>query len=240
MKESTSRGSMDGVESMLNAIISHVHVLNKPEIILLKNKQVLQWLFNDLSFLNPTNATQPIKNKCKDMKTLEDAWGRAVMKSLRPDLGMDKQWTNLFGEYMCKELYALQGKATSKPLNKNNFQPDVEIDDAIVEVKTQTYHTTGTAGEKIMGAAFKYAEIPELYGKPLKIMCFGGAEKICRESYGNLPGKKCSTQKQKFLDFFRQNQITYVGATDVLRSIYTDAQKTSINACTLTLDSLTL
>jgi hypothetical protein len=29
----------------------------------------------------------------------------------------------------------------------------------------------------------------------------GGAEKICRESYGNLPGQKCSAQKNKHLDF---------------------------------------
>jgi len=47
----------------------------------------------------------------------------------------------------------------------------------------------------------------------------GGAEKVCRELYGNLPGTKCSPQKKKFLDFFRENGIEYVGATDILKSL---------------------
>jgi hypothetical protein len=84
-----------------------------------------------------------------------------------------------------------------------------------VEVKTETYYTTGTAGEKILGCPFKYAEVPIWYGKPLRILCLGGAEKACREEYGNL-GDKGSPQKKKFLEFFKENQIEYVGATDLL------------------------
>ena len=110
------------------------------------------------------------------------------------------------------------GKNVSIPVKKEHYQPDLEIDDAIIEVKTGTFHTSGTAGEKILGCPFKYAEIPTLYEKPLKILCIGGAEKICRENYGNLPGVKCSIQKKKFLDFFRENRIEYIGASDILKS----------------------
>lgn len=74
-------------------------------------------------------------------------------------------------------------------------------------------------GEKILGCPFKYAEIPDLYGKPLKILCMGGAEKVCSERYGNLPGVKCSIQKKKFLDFFRENKIEYIGASDILTTL---------------------
>ena len=102
---------------------------------------------------------------------------------------------------------------------QDNFKVGAIIEDAIVEVKTGTFYTSGTAGEKILGCPFKYAEIPELYGKPLKILCLGCAEKVCRESYGNLPGAKCSPQKKAFLDFFRAQGIEYIGASDVLRSI---------------------
>jgi len=42
---------------------------------------------------------------------------------------------------------------------------------------------------------------------------------ICREQYGNLSGVKCTSQKQKFLEFFRQNNIEYVGATDILKKL---------------------
>jgi hypothetical protein len=34
-----------------------------------------------------------------------------------------------------------------------------------------------------------------------------------------LKGAKCTRQKQKFLDFFKENKIEYVGATDILRSL---------------------
>ena len=170
--------------------------LNKnPNIQLLREKEVLQWLIGDLSFLPPIEK----KNKTTDegkLKVLEDLWGQDMLRSRRPDLKLDKQWTNKFGEHICEELYMLQGKVVSKPVKKQHFQPDSEVDDSILEAKAGTFFTSGTAGEKILGCPFKYAEIPDLYGKPLKIICMGGAEKICRENYGNLSGEKCSPQKK--------------------------------------------
>jgi len=185
---------------------------------LIREKEVIQWLNGDLSFLPPIDK----KNKKSDaakLKTLEDKWGQEMLRKRRPDLKLDKQWTNKFGEHICEELYMLQGKVVSKPIKKEHFQPDSEIDIAILEAKAGTFFTSGTAGEKILGCPFKYAEIPELYSKPLKIVCMGGAEKVCRESYGNLPGIKCSAQKKKFLDFFRENKIEYIAASDILRSL---------------------
>jgi hypothetical protein len=116
-------------------------------------------------------------------------------------------------------LYLLLGKKVSKPFKKEHYLPDLEVDDAVIEAKTQTYYTGGTAGEKILGCPFKYSEVPDLYSKPLKIICIGGAELICRENYGNLAGEKCSPQKKKFVHFFKENQIEFMGATDILRSI---------------------
>ena len=188
-------------------IIDHVHgvILNNPTTILLRIREVLQWIYGDTSFLSN--------------KQVEDQWGQTLMKTRRPDLKMDKQWTNLFGEMIAEELLRLTGKTVSKPANKTHYQPDLEIDDAIIEVKTQTFYTEGTAGEKILGCPFKYADIPELYGKPLKILCIGGAEKVCRERYGNLTGTKCSTLKQEFLEFYRSKKIEYIAATDLLNSL---------------------
>lgn len=187
-------------------------------IVLLREKEVIQWLFGDLSFLPDISK----KNKTADekqYKVLEDKWGQEMLRIRRPDLKLDKQWTNKFGEHICEEIFTLMGKHVTKPINKRHYQPDSEVDDAILEAKAQTFYTSGTAGEKILGAPFKYAEVPELYGKPLKIICMGGAEKVCRESYGNLPGKKCSAQKNKILECFREIGIEYIGATDILRSL---------------------
>jgi hypothetical protein len=197
------------------AFMTYIAGLENDSIHLLRQKEVVQWLFGDLSFLPPIEK----KNKTADdakYKALEDSWGQAVLRTRRPDLRLDKQWTNKFGEHICEELYILAGKTVTKPAAKNHFQPDGEVDNAILEAKAQTFFTSGTAGEKILGCPFKYAEIPELYGKPLKIICMGGAEKVCRESYGNLPGPRCSAQKKKFLEFFRENKIEYVAASELL------------------------
>ena len=187
-------------------------------IVLLRQKQVIQWLFGDLSFLPEIQK----KNKTTDekiYKVLEDKWGQDMLRIRRPDLKLDKQWTNKFGEHLCEEIFTLLGKQVSKPVNKQHYQPDAEVDDAILEAKAQTFFTSGTAGEKILGSPFKYADVPLLYGKPLKILCMGGAEKVCRESYGNLPGEKTSAQKQKILECFREIGIEYIGATDILKSL---------------------
>jgi hypothetical protein len=47
----------------------------------------------------------------------------------------------------------------------------------------------------------------------------GGAEKVCREKYGNLPGDKYTPQKKKFVEFFKDNRIEYVAATDMLKNL---------------------
>jgi hypothetical protein len=188
------------------------------KVVLLRQKEVIQWLFGDLSFLPAIEKKNKTSDEAK-YKALEDKWGQAMLKTRRPDLTLDKQWTGPFGESICVEIYALLGKVVSKPANKEHHVPDWEVDDAIIEAKTGTFHTAGTAGEKILGCPFKYAEIPELYGKPLKILCMGGAEKVCKEKYGNLPGPKCSPQKKRFLDFFGENRIEYIGASDILRSL---------------------
>jgi hypothetical protein len=198
--------------------LEFISKVENPSIVLLRQKEVVQWLFGDLSFLPEIEK----KNKTKDTekyKVLEDKWGQAMLKIRRPDLKLDKQWTNMFGEHLCEEIYTLLGKVVTKPGKKEHYHPDREVDDSMLEAKVGTYFTTGTAHEKILGCPFKYAEVPRLYGKPLKILCMGGAEKMCRESYGNLSGAKCSPEKKEFLDFFKQKGIEYVGASDILISL---------------------
>jgi hypothetical protein len=208
---------MMAVENCINNIAKNT---NK-DIILLRNREVIQWLFGDLSFLEDSlTECKTKKDKDDQCKKLEDKWGQNILKTLRrPDLKLDKQWTNKFGEHLGEELYMLLGKKVSCPAAKEGKQPDLEVDDSMIEIKAQTYFTTGTAGEKILGVPFKYAEIPDLYGKPLKIVCMGGAEKVCREHYGNLPGDKCSPQKKKLLEFFKTMNIEYIGATDILKGL---------------------
>lgn len=204
------------MDDSIQSIVDYIGKLSNKNIELLRIKEVVQWLFGDLSFLPPIEK----KNKTQDtkkLKELEDEWGRRILKLRRPDLKLDKQWTNKFGEHICEELLLLLEKRVSKPVKKEHYQPDLEVEDAIWEAKTETFFTEGTAGEKILGCPFKYCEIPDLYGKPLKILCMGGAEKACREQYGNLPGDKCTSRKIKYLEFFKANDVEFIGATDILK-----------------------
>ena len=207
------------IEDDIDKIHNDICLNPDPRIVLLKEKEVIQWLFGDLSFLPEIEK----KNKTADkatLKVLEDKWGQTTLKKRRPDLTLDKQWTNKFGEHICEEICIIKGKEYNKPVNKNHYEPDLEIDEYIIEAKTQTFYTEGTAGEKILGCPFKYAEVPVLYSKPLKIICIGGAEDICRYKYGNLPGPKCSIEKKRFLDFYKDSGIEYVGVTDILKELF--------------------
>jgi hypothetical protein len=145
--------------------------------------------------------------------------GTRYPETTAPDLKLEKQWTGPFGQHVCEEIYILLGKKCTKPLKKEGHEPDHEVDEAIVEVKTQTYYTTGTAGEKILGVPLKYAEVPVLYEKPLFIVCLGGAEKVCREKYLIL-GPKTTPKRKECLEFYKTNlQVEFIGATDLLNSI---------------------
>ncbi len=213
-----SKSQLMDKESKYDAILKFIEEKDDTQIILLKNKQVLQWLYDDPSFLK----LDDMKNKTHDRKLLkkkEDEWGREVTKTKRPDLNLDKQWTGVFGESIVKELYILKGCDVKKPIKIKGFQPDLETETDILESKAETFYTEGTAGEKILGVPFKYADVPSLYSKSLKIVCLGGAEKACREQYGNLGTLKCTPQKKILLDAFKANRIEYIGATDILDSL---------------------
>ena len=201
---------------LVNDILKTIKKHGGNNVILLKQKQVLQWIFDDKSFLPKTEK--------KNLKNVEDKWGKKMLKLKRPDLKLDGQWTNKFGEHIAEELYELLNKNPKTPKKMKKFMPDLETDDNIVEVKTQTYYTEGTAGEKILGTPFKYREIPELYKKPLLIVCIGGAEKMCKENYGILAENK-DERASKFLDFYKTMGIEYIGITDILGRLSSPIKK---------------
>jgi len=178
---------------------------------LLTNIQVKNWLDNNLTFI-----TEQVSKK-SEYKRIEDIWGRNVMKSVRPDLKLDKQWTNLFGEYIVREYFENKNIDISHPIKKKGFKPDFEIEKYIIEVKTGSYFTEGTGHEKILGTPFKYCEIPVLYNKPLLIICIGKAEYLGRHKYGFLDGEvlqNCEI-KQRYINFFKDNKIYYIGYTEL-------------------------
>ena len=120
--------------------LEFVSKIEDPKIVLLRQKEVVQWLFGDLSFLPAIEKKNKTSDEAK-YNVLEDKWGRAMLKIRRSDLKLDKQWTNKFGEHICEEIYSLLCKVVSKPVKKQHYQPDSEVDDAIVEAKAGTFYT---------------------------------------------------------------------------------------------------
>jgi len=177
--------------------------LSNNRIKLLRNEEVIDWIYNQQTF-----KTQEEEN----------TWGRKIMKDLRPDLKMDKQWTNLFGIYLTKELLEIIWKETpTEPKAIQHLKPDLEMSKCMLEVKTQTYFTTGTATEKILGVPYKYASVPRLFGKPLIIICIGGAEKYGKRE--GLFGDECSEERKAMLEYYRTFKIKFLPITRFLETI---------------------
>lgn len=174
---------------------------------LLANKDVIRWLYGDLSFLS------------KQTQKEENDWGMKAIKTAVPDLKSKKQWTNAFGEAIVKELATLLKETVKKPETKNHLQPDFELSDTIIEVKCGTFFTNGTAHEKIMGSAMKYAEVPKLYNKDLVILCVGNAEKLARDTYQILKtSQNVPEEKTKILKCYKELKIKFHGITEALDS----------------------
>ena len=78
------------METPLLSLHQYIQTLEDKRIVLLREKEVLQWLFGDMSFLPPIEK----KNKTADTKkykALEDEWGRRITKIRRPDLQKSKE-----------------------------------------------------------------------------------------------------------------------------------------------------
>jgi len=217
----TERDMVELVERVMVRVREYMERYPDTGIVLLADEEVVRWVCGILYFLPEHERTNKKTKDNAKSKKLEDQWGQSLQKRIRSDRNSGGQWTTLVGEQIGRELLILLGESVSKPVCINGFAPDWQTSKVVVEVKTQTYHTSGTAGEKILGVPVKYSDVPELYGKPVQILCIAGAEKVARENYGILPGnnRRFTPSKQRQLDFWRGEGFEYVGATDILRRL---------------------
>jgi hypothetical protein len=189
------------INKLYNIIYYHFHFNNS--IQLLKNYNVIQWIYGDLSFLKNNND--------------ESIWGKSLMSNK-----YNNYWTHYFGEELTKELLLINNINSYKPIMKNNLLPDIETVHNIIEVKTLMYkNKNSTINEKILGCPFKYADIPVIYNKPLIILCIGGAEETARNKYKILGdiNNNISNNRKVLLESYKNLNISYSGARDMLNII---------------------
>ena len=149
----------------------------------------------------------------------EAEWNMKIMKEIRPDL-FKKEHSQAslfgpFGEILVKEYYILNNEfKTDKPDKKGGHDLDLETIREMIEVKTGSYFTTGTAGEKIFGVPWKYADVPRLYNKPLLIILLGGDKKDSELVYeSEIP------EREELKRFWKSKNITFICFKKLLNSL---------------------
>ena len=197
---------------------------------LLRYINLIMYLFGVTSFLFCRSVYISLGFK-KDGKRLEDIWGLEVYRKRNPKTLAKSQWSGQLGEFIGEEIFILLGEIVNnnpkryKRLQNDDYvtsetkelymKPDLEIANAVIEIKMYTYFTEGTAKEKLNGD--KYINMSKVSGKKVIILYLANAEKYAREECGKLPGSSMSENDMYLNNIFRDKfNVTYVGGTDLL------------------------
>ena len=168
--------------------------------------QVLAW----------TKACLRHKNGKKLKKNEEKKWGNKMLGNKKES----KMWTAYLGEGIVEKILKEMGGNPTRPERKEKLRPDWETSDAIYEIKTRNWTTSGTAGEKVFGVPYKYARVPKIYGKPLKIICIAYQEKEHSVGEYKIFGNKLYPEHKKMLDFWKTMNIEFIPFTEFAKEYY--------------------
>ncbi|OGG43212.1 hypothetical protein A2841_03535 [Candidatus Kaiserbacteria bacterium RIFCSPHIGHO2_01_FULL_48_10] len=189
---------------------------------LLNNPEVIRWCYEGITEVSLKNTES--EEKLKQVKEIEKIWGNNVIKT-----SGGKQWTTILCQELVMEGLIKLGRKNvrkTQPMRSSirdkNYDPDLECDDYVYEVKGRSWCTPGTAGEKILGVPLKYGELPRLYKKPLQIVLVGYQEYEAREkfAFGDLLDNNNQTPElRESLAFYKEHNIQYMAFTDILKKI---------------------
>jgi hypothetical protein len=170
--------------------------------------EVVQWAAKPITRHNLTNTTniQLLRNAAKQ----EKAWATTITSDTAT-------WSGKLGENTVKELLKLNGHRVWKPKKRQGMHPDWETDHAVWEVKTRNWSVPGTIGEKLLGVPYKYSDVPDAYGKPLKVVCLAYQEWECTHvKKMNIFGADVSREKQRQLELWKHQGIEFIPFSKIL------------------------
>lgn len=190
--------------------------MNEHELLInhLKLKASIYWALNKPDAITKKTAEKNIGQQKKEAEKKEKEWGNSMIGQIN-----NGQWTTLLGEGLVRDVLKALGKNPRRPERKSGFQPDWEGDDCIYEVKTSNWWVGGTAGEKVYGTFIKYQEIPELYNKPLKIICVANQEYELEYGKTKYFGENITKKTQQLLDLAKSWNIEYVRFSDLVKPL---------------------
>lgn len=155
-----------------------------------------------------------IAQQKKEAQEKERKWGNEMIRQTN-----NGQWTTLLGEKLVYDVLYLRGENPRKVVRRDGFEPDWETDEYMYEVKTSNWWVSGTAGEKVYGTFIKYQNIPELYGKPLKIVCVAYQEEELTNGKTKYFGDNITKKTQEILDIAKSWGIEYIRFSDLVSPI---------------------
>lgn len=194
---------MSKLSQHVELIHNHIMTLHvQTPFHLIHNLDVLRWVWGDLSYL------PAYTREC------ENEWGLKYAELVCSTSNMKrKQWTHKFGELIGEDLMRLHGEyLTRRQVHVDNLRVDFETTNYVIEVKTGTYRTSGTAHEKILGTPLKYAHVPKKTHKKLYILCIAGAERYMRKFH-------FMDEQRVLVNVYKALNIEFKYATDILMSV---------------------
>jgi hypothetical protein len=184
----------------------------------------IKWATNKPSKLEKKTDIS-MKQQRLNQQIDEKTWGNSILKNnklVKNPHHQDKlngQWTTLVGESLVHDVLCLRGENPRKPIVKDGYQPDWETDKYIYEVKTSTWCVSGTAGEKVLSTWIKYQQVPELYQKPLYIVCVAYQEYELTEGKTVYFGNKITNKTKQALNLAKAWNIHYISFSEFISSI---------------------
>lgn len=160
-----------------------------------------------------SNKEYSVRMLRENARLEEKKWGNRVTNQKN-----NGNWTTSLGENLVFQVLKLLGKNPRRPVEREGYRPDWECDDAIYEVKTRNWTTSGTAGEKVAGVMYKYSDIPDIYGKKLFIVCVAYQEYEYTYGTTKLWGN-ISEKKQAHLDLARENGIQFIKFSELIKPL---------------------
>jgi hypothetical protein len=176
-------------------------------------KERCEWALKKPPVLEKKEGATKADQK-KEKQENEKKWGNDMIQQTN-----NGQWTTLLGETLVFDVLEMRGENPRKVVCKNGFKPDWETDDYIYEVKTSNWWVDGTAGEKVYGTWIKYQDIPEIYGKPLRIVCVANQEEELTHGKTQYFGENITKKTQQILDIASSWNIEYVKFSELVSPV---------------------
>ena len=178
-----------------------------------KLKEKIYWALNKPDEIIKKNGIT-MKQQKEEKKDKEKIWGNEMIGQIN-----NGQWTTILGERLVFDILKILGQNPRKVVKKEGFEPDWETDKYMYEVKTSNWWVDGTAGEKVYGTFIKYQKIPELYGKPLRIVCLANQENELEFGKTKYFGEEVTEKTKKILELAKTWDIEYIRFRDLVNPL---------------------